>query len=362
MNGTILAIDDQDDNLALLEAALGAQGFAFHGATGGLAGLSLARELKPDLLLLDLSMPDMDGFEVLAQLRADPTTRTLPVIILTASYRESSMIERGFELGATEYLTKPIQMEELLVRIRSTMRLSRAERELERLRRDFASMLVHDMRAPLDGVRLVLMALRRQEAADSSRTELLTLALGSLVDVGNLIEDLLTVNQLEDEGFTACSEPVDVASLAAASVQSLRPIAEARGLALRAELPATGLVAEVDAKLTKRVLDNMLANALKFTDEGEVVVTALARDGGVEIAVRDTGPGIAPEVLPHVFERYFHLERRRVDRQGGLGLGLAFCQRAVTVMGGTLAVESKLDCGSTFRVWLPSVVETRVVA
>jgi two-component system sensor histidine kinase/response regulator len=362
MIGTILAIDDQEDNLALLEAALEAQEFVFHGASSGLTGLALARSIRPDLVLLDLVMPGMDGFEVLATLRADPPLRNVPVIILTANNREYSVIERGFELGATEFLTKPIHMEELLVRIRTTMRLSRAERELERLRRDFASMLVHDMRAPLDGVRLALAALRRQEASDSPRAELLTMALGSLVDVGNLIEDLLNVNQLDDEGFTARLEPVDMAGLVSGSVQALRPIADARGLALKLVLPPVELVAEVDKRLAKRVLDNLLANALKFTDVGEVVISLLARAGGVEISVSDTGPGIAPEILPQIFDRYFHLERRNANRQGGLGLGLAFCRRAVNAMGGTLDVESTLDRGSTFRVWLPLVAAPMVLA
>lgn len=353
MPAKILAIDDQEDNLALLQAALEANDFAFYAASSGPAGLALTAQIQPDLILLDLAMPGMDGFEVLEQLRASPATRLLPVIILTANYRESGQMERGFELGATEYLTKPVKMDELLVRLRTALRLARAERELERLRRDFASMLVHDMRAPLDGVRLALGALQRQEPADSPRRELFALALGSLADVGSLVEDLLEVNRLDDEGFTARLEPVDVAALAEASVQALQTIAQARGLGLRVERTDAAAIALADPRLARRTLDNLVANALKFTDEGEVVVRVSVLGGAAELSVRDTGPGIAPDVLPHVFDRYFHLERRRTNRQGGLGLGLAFCRRATEAMGGSLAVASEEGRGSEFRVTLP---------
>ncbi|HEY9722466.1 MAG TPA: HAMP domain-containing sensor histidine kinase [Oscillatoriaceae cyanobacterium] len=354
LSATLLAIDDQPDNLALLEAFLESQGLAVRTALDGPTGLRMATESVPDLVLLDLAMPGMDGFEVLERLRAEPRTARVPVIILTANYREAAMIERGFRLGATEYLTKPIQMEELAVRVRSALRLAATERELARLRQDFSSMLVHDLRAPLDGVRLALGALSRQETPGTGRAELFAQALGALKDMSGLIDQLLQVNRLEDEGFQAQFQTVALAPLLDESVRALRPIAAERGLTLDLALPETKLAVRADAKLLRRTVDNLLSNALKFTQAGRVALTVAQEGEGVRIAIADTGPGIPAEELPRLFDRNFHVARRRERPGAGFGLGLAFCERAVAAMGGKIGVESELERGSTFWIALPA--------
>ena len=352
-HATILAVDDQDDNLALLDGILGTKGFRVLTAADGPTGLRLAREGRPDLILLDLAMPGMDGFEVLARLRQDRATARIPVIILTANHREAEMVERGLALGATEYLTKPIQMDELVVRLRSALRLAAAEKELERLRRDFASMLVHDMRAPLDGIRLALGVLRKQEAPEDPKWSLLDHALGAVEDLGTLVDDLLQANRLEDEGFEARCQPVALGPLAGQAIAALRPLADSRGIALAADVAAPLPAVLADPALTKRVLGNLLGNALKFTEAGEVALTAGLAGDRVRVEVRDTGPGIPDEVKARVFDRYFHVARRKEAREGGFGLGLAFCERAVAAMGGTIDVRDAEGGGAVFGFTLP---------
>lgn len=351
--GTILAVDDQDDNLALLDGILSAKGFTVLTALDGPTGLRLAHERRPDLILLDLAMPGMDGFEVLTRLRQDRAMARIPVIILTANYREPAMVERGLELGATEYLTKPIQMDELVVRIRSALRLAAAERALTQLRHDFASMLVHDMRAPLDGIRLALGVLRRQEALESPRWSLMDNALGAVEELGTLVDDLLHANRLEDEGFEPKSHKLALAPLVERSLTVLRPLAASRELALVADVPADLPMVLADPALTKRVVDNLVGNAIKFTDQGEVALTAAVVDGAVRVEIRDTGPGIADEVKNRIFDRYFHVAQRKEHRQGGFGLGLAFCERAVKAMGGTIDVHDARPHGTIFGFTLP---------
>lgn len=354
---TILAIDDQEDNLALLEALLSSRGFVVHTALDGPTGLELAASARPDLILLDLAMPGMDGFEVLQRLRAQRLTAKTPVIVLTANYREAEMVERGLELGATEYLTKPIQMDELVVRLKSALRLSAVERELEKLRRDFASMLVHDMRAPLDGIRLALGVLRRQEEAGTSRFSLLDNAVGATEDLGQLIENLLQANRLEEEGFAAKAQPLDLAALLKRSVAAMQPLAEERGLALTAG-PMAGLPrVEADPSLLRRVIDNLIGNALKFTEEGEVSVSARLEGDAVRVGVKDTGPGIPASALERIFDRYYQVARRKESLQGGLGLGLAFCEKAIRAMGGQIGVESTFGQGTEFWFSLPVEAE-----
>ena len=365
VSGTILAIDDHEDNLFLLDSLLSGKGFTVLTALNGPDGLALARAERPDLILLDLAMPGMDGFEVLTRLREDRATARIPVIVLTATFRDADMVERGLELGATEYLTKPIQMDELVVRLRSALRLSAVERELERLRRDFASMLVHDMRAPLDGLRLTMSVLRRQESNDSPRWRLFDSprwrlfddALGSLEDVNRLMEDLLHANRLEDASFAAKSHPLALSALAERSLRAMRPIAEERGLALVVEPLGELPMVQADTALLKRVLDNMIGNALKFTESGEVRVAARREGDHVRLSVADTGPGIPAEAQQRIFDRYYHLERRQKTRQGSFGLGLAFCERAVAAMGGRIGVESVEGQGSEFWIMLPVAAE-----
>lgn len=349
----ILVIDDQEDNLVLLDAVLSSKGFEVATVDNGPAGLTAAWTTPPELILLDLAMPGMDGFQVLERLRADRRTQRTPVIVLTANYRNPEMVDRGLALGATEYLTKPLQMEELVVRIRSALRLAVAERELARLRRDFASMLVHDMRAPLDGVKLVLGTLMRHETPESPRYTLMDQAKTALATVGGLMDDLLQTNRLEEEGFTPQTRSVQLGDVVHASLSTLEPVAQAKHLSLTATgfdaLPAV----QADPGLLRRVLDNLISNALKFTETGAVTLTATTDAATVRISVRDTGPGIPPEVSERVFDRYFQIEQRQQLKQAGFGLGLAFCQRAVEAMDGRIGVTSIPGQGSTFWFTLP---------
>jgi two-component system sensor histidine kinase/response regulator len=354
-NARILVIDDQEDNLALLDAVLSSKGFNVETVDNGADGLEAAWASAPDLVLLDLAMPVMDGFQVLEHLRSDRRTQRTPVIVLTANYRDADMVERGLALGATEYLTKPLQMEELVVRIRSALRLAVTERELARLRRDFASMLVHDMRAPLDGIKLVLGTLIRQEEEGSRKRVIIDQARAALVTVSHLMDDLLHTNRLEEEGFTPKTQQVSLATLIDDSLTTLDPVARARGLELTAEGFADTPRVAADPGLLRRVIDNLVSNALKFTDTGSVRLCAQTEGAFVRISVTDTGAGMPQDVCDRVFDRYFHIERRRENRQSGFGLGLAFCQRAVDAMGGQIGVSSKEGAGSTFWFTLPAV-------
>lgn len=348
---SILAIDDHEDNLALLDTLLSNNGFRVRTAGDGPTGIALALVEQPDLILLDLAMPGMDGFEVLERLLKERATARTPVIVLTANH-EADMVERGLALGATEYLSKPIQHAELVVRIRSALRLAAAEREIERLRRDFSSMLVHDMRGPLDGIRLTLGILRRQESQKSLRWGLLDSSLAAMEGLGHLMDDLLHANRMEDEGFAPRVHPLALSALVERSMRDLRPVAEESGLTLLAASPMDLPLALADPALVKRVLDNLVGNAIKFTDKGTVHISAQVVGDVVRVTVTDTGPGIARDALAHVFDRYYQLEHGET-RRGGFGLGLAFCARAVTAMGGRIGADSEEGHGSTFWFTLP---------
>lgn len=346
----ILAIDDNADNLALLEGILVDCDVAQ--ASSGPEGLETARKSLPELILLDLQMPGMDGFMVLEALRADKRARRIPVILLTAAFRDPESIARGLALGATEYLTKPIQAEELRVRIAAVLRAARAERELERLRRDFASMLLHDMRTPLESVRLAV-SLLGTVSVEERRKELVAMAQAGLIEVSDLVEGLIEGYRLDEGELLLDLRDVRLHGLAAEVIDRLSLIARQRQMTLQQHVPAD-LVVRADQRILRRILANLLGNALKYADPGTIRVDATPSTDGVLVEVADQGPGMTPEIQAKAFDRFYHQKRRRDRHQGGFGLGLAFCKQAVEAHGGQIGIDSGPGKGT--RVWfrLPS--------
>lgn len=348
----VLVVDDHEDNLALLKMILESRSLGYLGATDGFAGLELARDEHPDLILLDLEMPGMDGFTMLEALKANGQTRDIPVIILTATYLEPRSVERGLSLGADEYLTKPINPEELLVRIRSVIRVRKAERELNQLRKDFTSMLVHDLRSPLEGVGIALNLCLTQELPEKDARQLVSMARDQVLELSQLIGDLLELHRAES-GLALVAEPMNPAYLLTDVINECELVARDRHLKLECVAPHPMSPVNGDRRILKRVLVNLLSNALKFTVEGGVVLRALPQGDVLRIEVEDTGPGIPPAELDRIFDKYFHIKRRKEKPEHGFGLGLAFCKAAIEEHGGRIGVSSELGRGSTFWLELP---------
>lgn len=357
----ILVVDDHEDNLALLKMILEARGLGYLGATDGFDGLELARDERPDLILLDLEMPGMDGFSMLEALKANSLTRQIPVIILTATYLEPKSVERGLSLGADEYLTKPINPEELLVRIRSVIRVRKAERELNQLRKDFTSMLVHDLRSPLEGVGIALNLCLTQELPEKDSRQLVAMARDQILDLSQLIGDLLELHRAES-GMTVVPEPMNPHYLLSDVVNESELVARDRNLTLELKAPRQMPPVSGDRRILKRVLGNLVSNALKFTVEGGIVLRARAYEGVLRIEVEDSGPGIPPAELDRIFDKYFHIKRRKEKPEHGFGLGLAFCKAAVEEHGGRIGVSSELGRGSTFWLELPLAQDEAAIA
>ncbi len=348
----VLVVDDHEDNLALLKLILEARSLGYIGASDGYQGLELAKTERPDLILLDLEMPGMDGFTMLEALKANGLTRHIPVIILTATYLEPKSVERGLSLGADEYLTKPINPEELLVRIRSVIRVRKAEKELNQLRKDFTSMLVHDLRSPLEGVGIALNLVLTQELPEKDAKQLVGMARDQILDLSHLVGDLLELHRAE-AGMTVVTEAMNPHYLIADVTNECELVAKDRDLTLRCEAPDAMPHILGDRRILKRVLVNLVSNALKFTVQGEVVIRVSPQDAFLRLEVQDTGPGIPPEELDRLFDKYFHIKRRKEKPEHGFGLGLAFCKAAIEEHGGRIGVASELGQGSTFWIEVP---------
>jgi two-component system sensor histidine kinase/response regulator len=365
----ILVVDDTEDNLDLLEFALKRKPVQMLRASSGKECLALAEQKQPDIILLDIQMPEMDGFETLKRLRANPATVKIPVVFLTAQRKDAESIATGLALGAEQYLTKPIDTDELLVRTKMLIELKRAEAELERTKADFMAMLVHDLRSPLIGVKSVIELLQdagKGSILNDDHFELLNSAHSSAKKLLELISDFLDLSKYE-AGSISFDKIVGPIEQFVDPVLSQMDIQfKQRNVKLVKEIGEKLPNVYVDPAKTEQVVMNLLSNALKFTKGGGIITldaSAETKDATtaqgtksihfVRVNITDNGIGIPKEEVPLLFERYKQGSSARTVKQKGTGLGLVICKLIVEAQGGQIAVESDPGKRTTFSFWLP---------
>lgn len=370
---TILVVDDTEDNLDLLEFALKRKPIKMLRATSGMACLAIAKESKPDLILLDIQMPEMDGFETLKRLRANSETTKIPVIFLTAQKKDPESIAKGLALGAEQYLTKPIDTEELLVRTKMLISLKKAEAELERMRADFMAMLVHDLRSPLIGIKNVLELLEESDKTTPLSQEYFELVNSAQMSANRLLElvsDLLDVSKYEAGNIAFDKASVPVSRFIDPILRQMEVQFRQKKVSLSTSYTDRLPNVYVDAQKTEQVMMNFLSNALKFTKSGGVITIATEaitetlhteledlNRRFVRVNIKDNGVGISTEEIPILFKRYKQASSARLTKQKGTGLGLVICKLIVEAQGGTVGVQSEHGKGSTFSFTLPVAEE-----
>ena len=359
----ILVVDDTPANIQALAAVLKEQGYQISVATNGKQALDVVARIRPDLILLDVMMPEMDGFETCRRLKASEEWREIPVIFLTAK-TETADIVQGFELGAVDYVAKPFNAHELLARVHTHLALRRQQRELqenyqrlselERLRDSLVHMVVHDLRSPLLGLSGCLQMLQSDLAGtlEAEQAEDLESALTAAQRLSEMVTSLLDVSRLEAGQMPLNKQDCDVRPVIAGALESLGGLTRGRHVSfVPSDTPVTLCC---DPEVTGRIVANLVGNALKFTPaSGEVRVTATPEGNEVRIAVADTGPGIPVEYRERIFEKFGQVEGRQEGRKHSTGLGLTFCKLAVEAHGGTIGVDSEVGQGSTFWFRLP---------
>jgi len=348
----ILVVDDIPDNLALIAEILEDQGYSVVEAPDGPQALALIRHDPPDLAIVDVQMPGMDGYEVCRQIKTDPTMRRIAVIFLTATSRDTAQIVRGFELGADDYITKPVAEAELLARVRAVARVKQAEQ----MQADLMSMVSHELRTPLSGILGFTELLLDGQVAGEEAHEFLEIVHREATRLNRLVDDLLHVQRFESgrESFDFC--PQAVQQLVAPLRHTFRARQETHPLVL--DLPADPPLVYADGPKIEQVLFNLVSNAIKFSPAGGEVRIRAWREPGepggqVVVAVADHGLGIPPEDLERIFQKFYRV--RTPDRRDiyGTGLGLTICRQIVEAHGGRIWVESELGQGSTFYFALP---------
>jgi signal transduction histidine kinase len=320
----------------------------------GAAALEAIRAAPPDLVLSDVMMPKLDGFELLAELRNDPRTRTLPVVLVSARAGVESASE-GLDAGADDYLVKPFLARELVARVRTHVAMGRARRdwaqELERSYKEleaFSYSVSHDLRTPLRAIAGFSQILLSDDAAamtDGDRRHMLTRIQGGAVRMGSLIEDLLALSQVSRTKLQ--SEPTDLTAIARRIVTDLRARSPDRDVAIEV---TEGLAATCDGRLVTIVLENLLANAWKFTGKRDRAEIAVIREDRQVFAIRDNGAGFDMAHSTHLFEPFHRLHSNH-DFEG-TGIGLAIVRRIVERHGGRVWAEGMVGHGATVRFTL----------
>jgi len=343
----ILVVDDDEELRAALAAIVETGGYRVREARDGASCLAAVEVHAPSLILLDVSMPGLDGLQTLRQLRTGPA-RAVPVVLLTGNRFDPESIGVGLELGAEEYLPKPVRPGELLARIRALLRLYAARRELEALKRDQTAMLVHDLKQPL-----AIIALRAEFIAEES-TDPEVSGSGrairqSVRQLEQLVNSVLELSRVEAGQMRLQRQRHALDPLLAEVVEQFRGLAERRGLALAlSSLPSASL--ELDRAKIVQVMQNLIGNALKFTPVGgRIDVQALRVADEVLVSVEDTGQGLPPAEAERVFDKW---QQTRAGRaRGGTGLGLAIARAIVEAHGGRIGAGARSDGGRGARFW-----------
>lgn len=359
---SILVVDDTPANLQMLVGMLKLSGYRPRPVTSGAQALQAARAEPPHLILLDVNMPEMNGFEVCAQLKADPRLAPIPVIFISAMTDTLDKV-RGFQAGAVDYVAKPFQVDEVKARVAAHLELRRQREELqasyeklrqsEKMRDELVHMIVHDLRSPLTAVvaNLELMREVGDTLPEASREDI-ERSVHVARQMMRLINGVLDVSKMEADKMNLQRCQCDLVALVEAALADFKGLVGKRTLSF--EHAEASLSATLDEQVVTRIVQNLLANALRVTHaQGEIRVSLAVQGEQAILRVSDDGPGVAPDLRERIFEKYAQAEDRRTRKTQTTGLGLTFCKLAVEAHGGQIGVDSEPGQGASFWFTLP---------
>jgi two-component system sensor histidine kinase/response regulator len=361
----VLIVDDERHNRDLLAIMLAPEGLSVQTAGSGEEALAFVAEQSPDLILLDIMMPGMDGYEVVSQIKEGPTTRNIPVVMITALDDRNARL-RGLSAGAEEFLTKPVDRGELCVRVRNLLRRKRAEEALGQMRDDqlrfkdeFLSHVSHELRSPLTAIKQFTSILLGGLAGDLNpeQREYQQIVLKNIHQLQAMIDDLLELTRIEAGKLTVVPASTSIATAVMDTFDTLHGVARTKGVTLAYDLQPDLPSAFADQTRLRQILIILLDNAIKFTPTGGAVrvrAQLLPNDPRfLLLEVSDTGCGITPEMSERIFERLYQASTPADASRKGLGLGLYICKELVRRQGGEISVRAQSHPGATVAFTVP---------
>ncbi len=364
----LLVVDDVQTNVLLLKALLGKEGYGILVANNGQEALEVIRNENPDLILLDVMMPGMDGFEVAERLKSEEFRCEIPIIFLTA-LDDTQSIVNGFKLGVGDFISKPFRKEELMVRIKHQLSLVAARRIIEEkneeLRKTIAgrdkmySVIAHDLCSPMASMKMLLNTIMmsvEKDKIDPDIFDMLEMSNKTSEEVFSLLDNLLKWTKSQLGKLTVIPQKLDISGLADGVVEVMNSVAEVKHIKL-IRTDHESFFVYVDIEMIKSILRNLISNAVKFSNpDSEIKVGIKAEDGKVIVSVTDSGKGIKKEDQHKLLKDSTHFTTYGTNSEEGSGLGLLLCRDFARKNGGELWFESEENLGSVFSFSLPQLI------
>jgi signal transduction histidine kinase len=381
---TILIVDDVVANLQLLSNALNQSEFEVRCLAKGQMALRVAKSILPDIILLDINMPDISGYEVCQQLKADLETKEIPIIFLSAADGVFDKV-KAFEVGAIDYICKPFQLEEVIERVKLHVQLKQLKSSLQeqvkvrtiqlsqaleaseaasKAKSLFLANMSHELRTPLNAIIGYGEMLEEEIEECGNCQELLAPDLKKIQFAARhllgIINNILDLSKIEAGKMEVQLEEIDLNSLMAEAIATVKPLIKQNKNNLKIRTPKQTLTLYTDGFKVKQILINLLNNANKFTDRGTITLTANYgfKDGEdwINFSISDTGIGIDDRQLELIFQAFSQADFSHTRKYGGTGLGLTIVKQLCRILGGDILVNSELGKGSIFTVELPVIV------
>ena len=355
-NPSILLVDDVPENIQVLHKILDGNSYSFMLATNAKETFEALDKQLPDLILLDVVLPDVNGFDICKQLKADEKTKNIPVIFLTFKTDLEDKL-KGFELGAVDYITKPFEEAEVIARVKTHINLKKSEEalmELNATKDKLFSIIAHDLKNPL-GVIIGFTSLLENDLDSLKKNEIensVRIISKLSKNINNLLDDLLAWAAIQSKRYETVIVRTNIKDLVDSIVDFYEPIADKKKIKIIAD--CEDLLIESDANIIRTVLRNLISNGIKFSKEkSEINVKVLKQNGSLKFSVIDEGVGISEKNIQKLFDPEFRYSTKGTCKEEGTGMGLTLSKDFLTIIDGKIGVNSEVNKGSEFYFDIP---------
>lgn len=359
----VLVVDDNPNNIQAVGANLLRENIGVSMALDGNKAIESIRVRRPDLILLDIMMPEMDGFEVARILKSDPTTQDIPIIFLTARTASEDVVT-GFEIGAVDYITKPFNSAELISRVNTHLQLKSLQdtviqknTELEKLNLDkneFLGIAAHDLKNPIYNISMLAKVIKEEELDKDEINEFATDILNTSERMLELIKNLLDINSIEQGKFKMNLESIDISVVVKSCTDNYQERAKAKGIKLHYNCQEALPDSVVDPSLTLQILDNLISNAIKYSPfDKNIWVSVYSNSQHIVVSIKDEGPGLSELDQNKLFGKFARLTPQPTGDEHSTGLGLSIAKKYAEAMNGDIILISELGKGCEFQFIVP---------